>query len=177
MVLASYAEQRGESPGISAAGMHPIPGFAPFARAGLRFAGWLAVAGLLASVARAHNPYESWVTGRLRGDRFEVSITMAQITAVLLLDPKIRALTPENFPTHRARLEAAAAGFLVFTAAQKALPLRRATVELTPKRDGTDIGWHASFDRTLGGRLVRGILRRVYHEVVDCLAAAAETRQ
>ena len=59
------------------------------------------------------------------------------------------------------------------------LPVRnyRATVELTPKRDGTDIGWHASFDRTLGGRLVRGILRRVHHEVVDCLAAAAETRQ
>ena len=57
------------------------------------------------------------------------------------------------------------------------LPFRFATWVGYDMDGRTDIGWHASFDRTLGGRLVRGILRRVYHEVVDCLAAAAETRQ
>ena len=35
------------------------------------------------------------------------------------------------------------------------IPVRnyRATVELTPNADGTDIGWSATFDRTLRGRL------------------------
>jgi Polyketide cyclase / dehydrase and lipid transport len=50
----------------------------------------------------------------------------------------------------------------------------RATVELTPNRDGTDVDWRATFDRTLRGRLVHGTLQRVYGEVVNRLVAAAE---
>lgn len=58
----------------------------------------------------------------------------------------------------------------------KGLPVRnyRATVELTPNGNGTDVEWRASFDRTLRGRLVRGTLQRVYEEVVGDLVAAAE---
>jgi uncharacterized protein YndB with AHSA1/START domain len=56
------------------------------------------------------------------------------------------------------------------------LPVRnyRATVELTPDPNGTDIEWGASFDRTLRGRLVRPILQRVYEEIVHRLVAAVE---
>jgi uncharacterized protein YndB with AHSA1/START domain len=50
----------------------------------------------------------------------------------------------------------------------------RATVELTPNRDGTDVDWWATFDRTIGGHLVRGTLRRIYAEVVNDLVVAAE---
>lgn len=57
------------------------------------------------------------------------------------------------------------------------LPVRhyRATVELTPDRDGTDVEWSASFDRTFRGRLFRGTLQRVYEEVVNRLVAAEAT--
>jgi uncharacterized protein YndB with AHSA1/START domain len=56
------------------------------------------------------------------------------------------------------------------------VPVRnyRATVELTPDRDGTQVDWRATFDGTVRGRLVRGILQRVYGEVVNRLVAAAE---
>jgi uncharacterized protein YndB with AHSA1/START domain len=56
------------------------------------------------------------------------------------------------------------------------IPVRnyRATVELTPDRDGTQVDWHATFDRTVRGRLVRGILQHVYGEVVNRLVVAAE---
>lgn len=51
----------------------------------------------------------------------------------------------------------------------------RATVELTPNANGTDIEWRATFDRTFRGRLIRGTLQRIYGEVVNRLVAAAET--
>jgi len=64
---------------------------------------------------------------------------------------------------------------LVYTVTS-GLPVKnyRATVELTPDANGTDVEWRATFDRTLRGRLVRGILQRVYGEVVDRLVVAAE---
>lgn len=56
------------------------------------------------------------------------------------------------------------------------LPVRnyRAIVELTPDDGGTRIRWRATFDRTLGGLLVRRTLARVYREIVHRLVAAAE---
>lgn len=50
----------------------------------------------------------------------------------------------------------------------------RATVELTPNANGTDIEWRATFDRTPRGRLVRGTLQRIYGEVLNRLVSAAE---
>jgi carbon monoxide dehydrogenase subunit G len=56
------------------------------------------------------------------------------------------------------------------------IPVRnyRATVELTPTANGTDVEWRATFDRTLRGHLIRGTLQRIYGEVVNRLVVAAE---
>jgi uncharacterized protein YndB with AHSA1/START domain len=56
------------------------------------------------------------------------------------------------------------------------LPVRnyRGEVTLTPAGDGTRIRWAASWDQTLGGRLVYRPLRRLYPQIVASLAAAAE---
>jgi hypothetical protein len=56
------------------------------------------------------------------------------------------------------------------------IPVRnhRATVELNPSGRGTEIEWRASFDRTLRGRLMRGLVQRIYGEVVNGLVVAAE---
>src|SRR4051812_33372449 len=55
--------------------------------------------------ARAHDPYESWTAVALRATGLELNITMAQSTALRLIDPEaaIRGLTLENFPTYRPR--------------------------------------------------------------------------
>jgi hypothetical protein len=50
----------------------------------------------------------------------------------------------------------------------------RATVHLAPDDSGTDVLWLATFDRTVGARLARRTLRRVYGELVERLVAAAE---
>lgn len=57
------------------------------------------------------------------------------------------------------------------------IPVRnyRATVRLTPDDRGTAIHWRATFDRTLGGRLVRRTSQSIYREIVDQLVSAAET--
>jgi len=56
------------------------------------------------------------------------------------------------------------------------IPVRnyRAVVELTPQRTGTTVRWSATFDPTLGGRLVRPKLQRVYDEVMTDLVAAGD---
>ena len=56
------------------------------------------------------------------------------------------------------------------------IPVRnyQAKVTLTPAADGTRIHWAASMDATARGRLVWRGLRRLYPEIVEALAAAAE---
>jgi len=56
------------------------------------------------------------------------------------------------------------------------IPVRnyRAVVELTPAGSGTAISWSATFDPTLGGRLVRRQLQSVYHEVIHDLVVAGD---
>lgn len=49
-----------------------------------------------------------------------------------------------------------------------------AVVELTDDGSGTTIRWSARFDRTLGGRLVRRRLQRVYDTVVERVVTAAD---
>jgi len=57
----------------------------------------------------------------------------------------------------------------------RGIPVRnyRAEVTLSPAGAGTRIRWVASWDRTLGGRIVHRRLRFLYPEVVARLAAAA----
>ena len=56
------------------------------------------------------------------------------------------------------------------------IPVRnyRAEVTLTPVADGTRVRWAATWDATLGGRIVLRTLRKIYPQIVADLAAAAE---
>jgi uncharacterized protein YndB with AHSA1/START domain len=56
------------------------------------------------------------------------------------------------------------------------IPVRnyRGEVTLTPVAGGTHIRWTATWDNTMGGRIVGRTLRVIYPEIVAGLAAAAE---
>jgi uncharacterized protein YndB with AHSA1/START domain len=56
------------------------------------------------------------------------------------------------------------------------IPVRnyRAEVTLTPAGGGTHIRWTATWDRTLGGRIVHRKLRTLYPDMMAQLAAAAD---
>ena len=58
----------------------------------------------------------------------------------------------------------------------KGIPVRnyRAEVTLTPEGQGTHIRWSASWDRTLGGRMVHRRLRSMYPDIVSRVIAAAD---
>jgi uncharacterized protein YndB with AHSA1/START domain len=64
---------------------------------------------------------------------------------------------------------------LVYTVI-KGIPVRnyRAEVTLTPAGEGTCIRWAATWDRTLGGRIVHRKLRAFYPEMMAQLVAAAD---
>ena len=64
---------------------------------------------------------------------------------------------------------------LVYTVV-KGIPVRnyRAEVTLTPEGQGTHIRWSASWDRTLGGRMVHRRLRSMYPDIVSRVIAAAD---
>jgi len=64
---------------------------------------------------------------------------------------------------------------LVYTVVQ-GIPVRnyRAEVTLTPEGQGTRIRWSASWDRTLGGRIVHSRLRSMYPDIVSRVIAAAD---
>jgi len=58
----------------------------------------------------------------------------------------------------------------------KGIPVRnyRAEVTLTPEGQGTHTRWSASWDRTLGGRMVHRRLRSMYPDIVSRVIAAAD---
>jgi uncharacterized protein YndB with AHSA1/START domain len=58
----------------------------------------------------------------------------------------------------------------------KGIPVRnyRGEVTLTPTADGTQVRWAATWDATLGGRIVLRTLRKLYPQIVADLVAAAE---
>jgi uncharacterized protein YndB with AHSA1/START domain len=64
---------------------------------------------------------------------------------------------------------------LVYTVV-KGLPVRnyRAEVTLRPEGQGTHVRWSATWDRTLGGRIVHRRLRALYPDIVRDLIAAAD---
>jgi uncharacterized protein YndB with AHSA1/START domain len=58
------------------------------------------------------------------------------------------------------------------------IPVRnyRAEVTLTPAADGTRVRWTATWDATLGGRIVRRALSKLYPQIVADLVTAAENQ-
>ena len=105
-----------------------------------------------AAPLRAHDVFEIWTIAVLRTDHLELGITMAQSTALRLIDPamKARALSVDNFATHRARLEREAAALCVLTSNRKPLAPRRVEVELT---DENDVVFKVIYPRPAPGRL------------------------
>src|SRR4051794_38287967 len=98
----------------------------------LRFA-LILFASLVAPALRAHDPYESWTAVALRPATLEINITMAQSTALRLVDPdaKIHGLTEENFPAHRALFEQEAAMIYILTTGRTPLKPQKIVVEFT----------------------------------------------
>src|SRR5438067_13385544 len=87
--------------------------------------------------ACAHDPYESFTAVALRATGLELNITMAQSTALRLIDPEaaIRGLTEENFATYRPRFEKEAAQIYLLTAGRAPLAPRKIVVEFTEEND------------------------------------------
>ena len=104
------------------------------------------------SPARAHDPFEAFHSATLHPDRLELVITMAQATALKLIDPtaKIPALTTDNWAAHRPRLVREAALLLILTSARKQLTVRAATIELT---DENDLIFRVTYPRPAPGPL------------------------
>lgn len=100
----------------------------------------------------AHDIYEASANALLRPDALEIGVTMAQATALRLIDPdgKTPVLTAENFAAHRAALLHAAAALFVVTAGKKPLAATQAEVELT---DENDLVFKILYPRPPPGRL------------------------
>lgn len=107
----------------------------------------------LCPCARAHDPYESTTVVIVRPDRMELTLGMAQSTALRLIDPdvRIRALTPENMAEHRTRLEAEGKLLFVLTSLRTPLAARKVAVELT---DENDIIFTVTYPRPAPGRML-----------------------
>lgn len=103
--------------------------------------------------ARAHDPYETLTTVIVRADHMVLTIGMAQSTALRLIDPelRIRALTPENMPEHRPRLEREGKLLFILTSLRTPLAARKIDVELT---DENDIIFTLTYPRPAPGRLL-----------------------
>ena len=102
--------------------------------------------------ARAHDPFEAFHSAKLHSDRLELVVTMAQSTALKLIDPtaQIASLTLENLAAHRPRLVREAAMLFILTSVRQPLVSRTATVELT---DENDLIFRVTYPRPAPGKL------------------------
>src|SRR5262245_24116315 len=119
----------------------------------IRFSAVLALTLLtVVTPVRAHDAFEIWTIAVLRADHLELGITMAQSTALRLIDPQMKAgaISVETFPSHRARLEQEGARLCTLTSARKALVPRTVEVELT---DENDIAFKVIYARPVPGPL------------------------
>jgi hydrogenase/urease accessory protein HupE len=100
---------------------------------------WLAAAVLFsASAALAHDPFEITADVRIVPSALEVKVTMSAGTAMALVKkdlPEGTRLTPENFPTHRARLAASGGNIFEVQAGQTPLALLSSDAILTVEND------------------------------------------
>jgi hypothetical protein len=107
----------------------------------------------LGAPARAHDPYEAFTAIVVRADRMELTLTMAQSTALKLIDPaaRIAGLTPENIATHRPQLVREGAALFIVTSLRAPLAARKVEVELTEEND---VVFTVTYPRPAPGRLL-----------------------
>jgi len=112
----------------------------------------LAVTAALLPFAHAHDPFEAFHSAILRPDRLDLTITMAQATALKLIDPAARlpGLTSENLPNHRPALLREGAALFILTSARTPLTARKVDIELT---DENDLIFKLTYPRPASGRL------------------------
>ena len=119
-----------------------------------RLSALLAAAVLAVPVqVRAHDPSECWAEVIVRANEMEVLLTMAQVTALRLVDPakKIAQFTEENFATHRPALLKEGETLFAITALKTNLPPRKVEVELSEE---LDIAYRIVFPRPAPGLVV-----------------------
>jgi hypothetical protein len=106
----------------------------------------------VASVARAHDPSESWTNAVLQPDGLKVQTTMAPVCATLLLDPsgKLPGVSEDSFPEFHDRLKALAAQLYVITSGKTPLKPREVEVRLTEE---LDLEFTLVYPRPAAGRL------------------------
>lgn len=87
--------------------------------------------------AHAHDPQESWTNATLFPDSLKVEITMAQYCAMILLDPKGKAvgLDENNFPQFRERMKALAKDLYVITSVRTPLKPTEVDAKLSEEND------------------------------------------
>lgn len=108
---------------------------------------------LLLPDARAHDPAESWTEVMVGTEHMELLVTMAQASALKLIDPaaKIPALTKETFAANRARLLAEGARLFAITSLTNRLAVERIDVLLT---DESDVAYRILYPRPAPGLLM-----------------------
>lgn len=101
---------------------------------------------------QAHDAFECWIGAIVRPDSLEINFTLAQGTALRLIDPEahIRGITLENFPTYRARFEKEGAALCIVTSIRTPLVVRKVEVEFTEEND---IAFKVIYPRPPPGRL------------------------
>jgi hypothetical protein len=118
----------------------------------LAFAASVLCAVLAALPARAHDPFEAFHSATLHTDRLDLIVTMAQSTALKLIDPTalLPSLNAANLPSHRPRLLREAVALFILTSARKPLVSRTASIEIT---DENDIIFRVTYPRPAPGPL------------------------
>ena len=108
---------------------------------------------LLSPPLRAHDPAESWTEVMVGTAKMELLVTMAQASALKLIDPaaRIPALTKEIFSVHRARLLDAGAKLFAITSLAQRLAVERVEVLLT---DEGDVAYRLIYPRPSPGVLI-----------------------
>ena len=113
----------------------------------------LFAAALLAVPLRAHDPAESWTEIMVGADHMELLVTMAQASALKLIDPAVRilALTKETFAAHRAKLLTEGAKLFAITSLTNRLAVQRIDVLLTEE---ADVAYRIIYPRPAPGLLM-----------------------
>ncbi len=104
----------------------------------LRWASFALFVVLSSSVAHAHDPFQSWASARLRGDKLQLDVTLAIPAALGLLDPETEYpnIEPEDFDTYQPLLVKHAPDLYSITMADGELLVpETVTVELTAEDD------------------------------------------
>lgn len=112
-----------------------------------------------ASMAQAHDPFQSWASARLRGDKLQLEVTLAIPAALGLLDPETEYpnINPEDFDTYQPLLVKHAPELYSITmAGGEPLVPESVTVDLTaeddiqflliyPRPEGGEASFHALY--------------------------------